>query len=74
MSNDLAVPAMEMCSEVEQIIDYLKQEGFEICGMTGSGTACFGLTTNQKLIKTVEKKLDETNLEVFVTKTLNNKQ
>lgn len=51
MGNDLATPAISLVPEIKTILDQLNQLGFDLYGMTGSGSSCFALTRECKKIK-----------------------
>lgn len=55
--NSLYEPAKKNNKEIENIINLLKEKGFECVLMTGSGSCVFALTSNKLLIKKVEKEL-----------------
>jgi len=68
--NDLAPAAIAMLPEVQDVIDALGKLGFEIYGMSGSGSSCYGLTLNSKKIKEAEKFFAKWDCDVFPCKTL----
>ncbi len=51
MGNDLTAPSSSLLPEINVIIDKFKALGFEIVGMSGSGSCCFALTKNLKKAK-----------------------
>lgn len=51
MGNDLAKPAISLVPEIQLVLDKLNELGFNIYGMTGSGSSCFALTRDSKKIK-----------------------
>ena len=69
MFNVLEESSIEMVPEIQKIKDELKELGFKIVMMTGSGSAVFALSTDKKLIKLGAKKLDD-KYQVIVTKVL----
>jgi len=71
IGNDLFAPAKSILPEVEKIVDSLKADGFPAAAMTGSGSACFALSKDLKLIKEKAKAYKKLGYIVKVTKTLN---
>lgn len=69
MFNVLENPAIKLVPEIQVIKDELKELGFNIVMMTGSGSAVFALSTDKKLIKKGAKKL-ENKYNVIVTRVL----
>lgn len=67
--NVLEEPAIEMVPEIQNIKDELKELGFKIVMMTGSGSAVFALSTDKKLIKLGARKL-ENKYNVIITRVL----
>ena len=53
--NVLEYPAINELPEIETIKTRLKNEGFKIVLMSGSGSSVFALSTNKKHIKKVTK-------------------
>lgn len=49
--NVLQEPALEIVPDIKRIIDKLKELGFKIVQMSGSGSAVFALSTDKKLVK-----------------------
>ena len=68
--NDLAAAAISMAPEIQKVIDQLGKLGFDIYGMSGSGSSCYGLTTNPKKIKEAEKAFAKWDCDVFPCKVL----
>lgn len=56
--NVLEESSYQVVPEIKAIKDELKEIGFKIVLMSGSGSAVFGLTTDKKLIKEANKKLE----------------
>ena len=57
--------------EVKDVVDGLKEAGFQVAAMTGSGSACFGLSKDAHFVKEQAKKFKNLGYIVRVTKTLN---
>lgn len=71
IGNDLYTPAIKILPEVKEVVDGLKEAGFPVAAMTGSGSACFGLSKDQRFVKEQAKKFRSLGYVVRVTKTLN---
>lgn len=71
IGNDLYAPAKSLLPEVEKIVESLKEDGFPVAAMTGSGSACFALSKDLKLIKEKAKTYKSQGYIVKVTKTIN---
>ncbi len=56
--NVLEESSFELVPEIKTIKDELKEIGFKIVLMSGSGSSVFALTTDKKLIKAANKKLE----------------
>ena len=67
--NVLEDSSIKLVPEIQAIKDELKELGFKIVMMTGSGSAVFALSTDKKLIKQGAKKL-ENKYNVIVTKVI----
>ncbi len=67
--NVLEQPSIKLVPEIQTIKDELKQLGFKIVMMTGSGSAVFALSTDKKLVKLGARKL-ENKYNVIVTKVI----
>lgn len=59
INNGLQNAAVKYLPEIQEVINLLKSEGLDIVMMTGSGSAVFALSTNEKLIKRIAKKYDD---------------
>lgn len=71
IGNDLYAPAIQILPEVKAVVDELKKIGFPVAAMTGSGSACFGLSKDARFVKEAAKKFKNLGYIVRVTKTLN---
>ena len=67
--NDLFPASCEMLPEVKTIVDTLRADGFPLSAMSGSGSCCFALSTDQKKIKAEEKRFLKLGYEPILTKT-----
>jgi len=70
MGNDLYAPAVSLLPEIGDLVASLKKEGFILSGMSGSGSACFALSDNAKLLKDKAKLYDSKGYIVCLTKTM----
>lgn len=62
--NVLEAPAMELVPEIRLIKTELKELGFDIVLMSGSGSSVFALSTDAKLIKHAVKQLEDRYLTI----------
>lgn len=69
--NDLYPAANSLLPKVGEIVAALKAEGFEIAAMSGSGSACYGLTEDRHLAMKAERHFLKTGHVVRLTKILN---
>lgn len=68
--NVLEQPSITLVPEIAVIKDELRELGFKIAMMTGSGSAVFALSTDKKLVKKAAKKLEEKYYTVITTKVI----
>ena len=68
--NDLYAPAKSLLPKIETIVSSLKAEGFAVAAMSGSGSACFGLTTDHRLAMKAERKFIKAGYIVRLSKVL----
>ena len=68
--NSLENPASEILPEIQEIIESLKDDGFECVMMSGSGSCIFALTNDKKLWKRCEKKYTLDHYQVCATRFL----
>ena len=68
--NSLENPASEILPEIQEIIESLKDDGFECVMMCGSGSCIFALTNDKKLWKRCEKKYTLDHYQVCATRFL----
>lgn len=69
IGNSLEEAAIQLVPEIQTIKDKLKECGFKIVLMSGSGSSVFALSTDKKLIKKVALKLEDDYL-VAVTRVI----
>ena len=69
MFNVLEESSIQLVPEIQTIKNELKELGFKIAMMTGSGSAVFALSTDKKLIKYGAKKLED-KYNVIITKVI----
>lgn len=69
MGNGLQKTAEKMLPEIGNIIDRLHAFGFKMVMMSGSGSAVFALSRDQKMIEKASREFDDDTHQIFVTKT-----
>jgi len=69
IDNDLYAPAISIYPEVETIVNTLRNDGFYLSMMTGSGSACFALSNNRNELELEAKKMRQLGYGVWLTKT-----
>ena len=67
--NSLEEPAVSIIPEIGRIKEILRSFGLKIVGMTGSGSSVVALSQDKKLLKKVEKELENT-YQVELTRVL----
>lgn len=70
MGNDLMAPAVSLLPTVTDICDDFKKLGFKVAMMSGSGSSCFGLTNDMKLLKEATKHFEKLGHIVLPTKVI----
>lgn len=70
MGNDLYAPGLSICPKVGEIVNQLKEDGLAISNMTGSGSACFALSTDLKKLREEAKKFDKKGMLTILTKVI----
>lgn len=68
--NDLFPTAKRLLPEVGDIVKTLRNDGFPLSAMTGSGSCCYALSTDAKAIKAEEKRWIKRGYDVYLTKTI----
>ena len=68
--NDLFPAAKKLLPEVASIVAQLREHGFPLSAMTGSGSCCYAMSTDAKAIKAEEKRWLKRGYEVYLTKTI----
>lgn len=69
MYNALQDPAIKVVSQIQSIIDELKENGLKIVQVTGSGSAVFALSTDKALLTQILRKLED-KYEIEIAKVL----
>lgn len=59
MHNSLESAAISMLPEIKEIKDYLIDRGLKLVQMTGSGSAVFALSQDKKILKKIERELED---------------
>ncbi len=67
MGNALERPAFSMCPKVEHIKNQLKEDGFSLVLMSGSGSSVFALCENYRKISKAEAKFTKMGHRVILT-------
>ncbi len=57
--NDLTAPSSSLLPEINTVIEKLKSLGFNLSGMSGSGSCCFALTKDHKKAKMAYHQLEK---------------
>lgn len=70
IGNDLYEPACSLLPKVGEIVSTLKEKGFAIASMTGSGSSCFAFDGDLKKLKDMARFFIEKGYFAVVTKTL----
>ncbi|MCI1245217.1 MAG: 4-(cytidine 5'-diphospho)-2-C-methyl-D-erythritol kinase [Bacilli bacterium] len=70
IGNDLYEPAVSLLPEVKEVVDSLREGGFAISNMSGSGSACFALSDNIKKLKAKAKEYEAKGYIVRLTRTI----
>lgn len=68
IGNDLYAPGITLCPKVGDIVNQLKADGLAISNMTGSGSACFALSMDQKKLKEEARKFEKQGMQTILTK------
>ncbi len=71
--NSLYNPAKILEPNIEAVLNELKSYNFEVCGMSGSGSTLYAISTNLRLLKKAEKEFYHKGLRADLTKILANK-
>ena len=59
MHNSLESAAISMLPEIKEIKNYLTDRGLKLVQMTGSGSAVFALSQDKKILKKIERELED---------------
>ena len=59
LHNSLEKAAIELLPEIQTIKNYLYSKGLKLVQMTGSGSAVFALSEDKKLLKNIERQLED---------------
>lgn len=68
--NALEKPSITLVKEIQEAKDELKNMGFKMVLMSGSGSSVFALTSNHKFAYAKYRELEKKGYEVYLTKTL----
>lgn len=70
MKNSLQESAIKFVPEIHRIIETLKNDGFDMTMMSGSGSTVFSMSTNYQALLKESKKFDETKYTLILTTTI----
>ena len=70
MFNALETASFTLVDEISKVKNMLKNDGFEMTLMSGSGSAVFALTTDLKKAQACYKKYEKEGYDVYLTRTL----
>lgn len=70
MFNSLEKASIEMAPIIQEYKDMLRNDGFEMVLMSGSGSSVYALTTDKNFAKTMYHKYERKGYEVYLTRTL----
>lgn len=70
MFNSLEKASLSMVEEISDVKSMLRNDGFKMVLMSGSGSAVYALTRDKQLARSMFKKYEKEGLEVYLTKTL----
>lgn len=70
IGNDLFEPACSIFPKVRDIVTTLREKGFPISSMTGSGSSCFALSNDLKKLKETARFFSDQGCFATVTKTI----
>ncbi len=70
MFNALEKPSISLVPEIQKIKDELKEAGFKLVMMSGSGSCVFALTTNHKFALAKYHEFEKKGYEIYLTRTL----
>lgn len=69
-ANTLEAVSKRLVPQISDILDEMRELGFDTAIMSGSGSCCFGLTKNEKLVKEAETYFRNKKYFAFATKFL----
>lgn len=70
MFNSLEKVSLSMLPEIQIVKDMMFKDGFKMVMMSGSGSAVYGLSTDNSFVKHLYKKYEKEGYEVYLTRTL----
>lgn len=68
--NSLEETSVSLVPEIQKVKDMLKNDGFKLVLMSGSGSSVFALTRNHKFAINKYKEYDKKGYQVYLTKTI----
>lgn len=70
MKNGLQESAAKLVPEIVTLVNKLKEDGFPLSMMSGSGSTVFAMSTDKKKILEESKKFDKEKYQIIITSTL----
>ncbi len=67
MINILTVPAVKALPLIGDILDQFAMMGLDLCGMSGTGSACFALSKDRKLLERAVRAFEQQGYSCFLT-------
>ncbi len=65
--NGLRKTATTLCPDIQTILDKMKELGLVACEMSGSGSACFALSSDSKKLEAAAKVFSKMGYKTFIT-------
>lgn len=69
LGNTLMKPAMKLCPQIGMVLDDMRKLGIKLCLMSGTGSGCFGLSRDQKLLEQAQHYFEEKGLATLLSST-----
>ncbi len=67
MINILTVPAVKALPLIQDILEQFAMMGLDLCGMSGTGSACFALSKDKKALEKVSRFFEKQGYETCLT-------
>lgn len=72
--NALEKPAINLCKDVEIVLNKMKELGLDLYGMSGSGSCCYALSEDKEFLEKIQKEFPENLYMTYVTSFRNHKK